>query len=196
MPKGFQGFQKGHPTFVSKETYKKISEKIKGEKHYLFGKHLSEETKKKLNEARKGQKHSEETKRKISEFSKKMWEKNPNLAEEQRKRMIGEKNPFYRKYHTEQSRKRMSNSHIGLQIREKNGNWKGDSVGYFGLHLWIRRKLGKPTKCEHCGKDNLSGKKIHWANISGKYKREISDWIRLCAKCHKEFHKQLKEFLI
>ena len=27
MPKGFQGFQKGHPSFISKETYKSIGEK-------------------------------------------------------------------------------------------------------------------------------------------------------------------------
>lgn len=30
-------------------------------------------------------------------------------------------------------------------------------------------------------------KKIHWANISRLYKRDLDDWMRLCAKCHKAY---------
>lgn len=30
MPIGIKGFQKGHPTFISEETYKKIAEKRRG----------------------------------------------------------------------------------------------------------------------------------------------------------------------
>jgi hypothetical protein len=67
-----------------------------------------------------------------------------------------------------------------------NNNWKGDDVGDSALHNWVERKLGKPNTCESCGKGGLSGRKIHWANKSGKYKRKISDWIRLCARCHGE----------
>lgn len=66
----------------------------------------------------------------------------------------------------------------------KNPSYKGDNVGYRGLHLWVEKKLGKPTTCRHCGKTGLAGKKIHWANISKKYKRELTDWIRLCVPCH------------
>jgi hypothetical protein len=25
-----------------------------------------------------------------------------------------------------------------------NGYWKGDNIGYSGLHVWIRRNLSKP----------------------------------------------------
>lgn len=67
--------------------------------------------------------------------------------------------------------------------------WKGDNVGYRGIHYWVEKHLGKPTKCEHCLKEGLFGKKIHWANISRKYKRDLTDWIRLCVKCHKIFDK-------
>jgi len=28
---------------------------------------------------------------------------------------------------------------------------------------------------------------MNWANLSGQYKRDISDWVELCAKCHKNF---------
>lgn len=73
--------------------------------------------------------------------------------------------------------------------QENNSIWKGDDVGYRGLHDWVRRQLGRPTKCEYCGKDNLTKHKIHWANKSHKYKRDVTDWIRLCAKCHKKEHK-------
>ena len=72
-----------------------------------------------------------------------------------------------------------------LNIGEKNYLWKGENVGYRVLHLWVNRHLGKPTQCEHCKKDGLTGRKIHWANKSGKYLRDLSDWLRLCVKCHK-----------
>lgn len=69
---------------------------------------------------------------------------------------------------------------------EKSPWWKGPSVGYRGLHIWVQQVLGKTNKCESCGKKG-TGHKMHWANISGQYLREISDWVRLCVKCHKDF---------
>lgn len=68
---------------------------------------------------------------------------------------------------------------------EKHPQWKGDEVSYVGLHMWIRRKLGKPNKCEHCKTEEE--RLYHWANISKEYKRELSDWIRLCVPCHKRY---------
>lgn len=73
---------------------------------------------------------------------------------------------------------------------EKNYLWKGEKVGYNGLHAWVRRQLGKPKKCEFCGKDRLTGRNIHWANIGHLYKRNLTDWIRLCKKCHKKYDKE------
>ena len=70
---------------------------------------------------------------------------------------------------------------------EKSILWKGDDVGYRALHRWVENKLGKPTTCEECNATNLSGHNIHWANKSGEYKREVSDWIRLCPLCHKKY---------
>lgn len=68
----------------------------------------------------------------------------------------------------------------------KNHKWKGNEVGYRSLHTWIERMLGKPNQCSCCGKVGY-GRQIHWSNVSGEYKRDISDWQRLCAKCHREF---------
>lgn len=64
-----------------------------------------------------------------------------------------------------------------------------EKIGYRGIHTWIILRLGKPKKCEHCKKDGLTGRKIHWANISHLYKRSEEDWIRLCAKCHGKYDK-------
>lgn len=67
---------------------------------------------------------------------------------------------------------------------EKSMFWKGDAVGYSGLHKWVYRQLGEPKKCEHCG--TRKGR-LEWANKSHKYKRILSDWMALCKKCHKEY---------
>ena len=69
---------------------------------------------------------------------------------------------------------------------EKNPNWKGDNVSYRGLHLWVESKLGKPKHCAIC--QNTDERKVyHWANVSKTYKRDLSDWIRLCVSCHSLF---------
>ena len=65
--------------------------------------------------------------------------------------------------------------------------WKGDKISYSGLHNWVRRLLGKPRHCAYCGSENKSEQSYHWANLSRSYKRELSDWVRLCGKCHKAF---------
>jgi len=72
---------------------------------------------------------------------------------------------------------------------ENNTEWKGDKVGYWGLHNWVRRHLGTPAICEFCGKAGLTGRQIHWANKSGKYKRDLNDWLRLCRQCHVKYDK-------
>lgn len=62
--------------------------------------------------------------------------------------------------------------------------------GYRGIHNWVERTLGKPKLCEHC--ETTTAKRYHWANISGKYLRDKSDWLRLCVSCHWLFdHKNM-----
>jgi len=73
---------------------------------------------------------------------------------------------------------------------ENNPNWKGEKVGYHALHSWLYNHLGKPSKCEHC--KSTTAKKFEWANISGKYERDLKDWTRLCTKCHIAFDKKTK----
>ena len=79
---------------------------------------------------------------------------------------------------SEESRKRISEGHKG----EKAYQWKGDSVGYENLHKWVRKQLGKPIKCVKC--NTKEAKRYVWANISGEYKRDLSDWQELCNSCN------------
>ena len=41
--------------------------------------------------------------------------------------------------------------------------------------------LGKPLICRNCGETE---KRIEWANKSREYKKDVTDWIELCNKCH------------
>jgi hypothetical protein len=74
---------------------------------------------------------------------------------------------------------------------ETNHKWQGDAVKYRPLHTWVERQLGKPEQCSFCGKKG-NGHRMHWANISGKYLRVVSDWMRLCPSCHKNYDKKRK----
>lgn len=118
--------------------------------------------------------------------------------------------------HTLESRKKLSLSHLGLHpiggflgkkhsaetiqkmrqsqkkrvLEGRHNLWKGNQVGYRALHAWLERVLGKANHCEECGLDKIpEGKKryFQWANISGRYKRNLVDWLQLCIKCHLEF---------
>lgn len=78
---------------------------------------------------------------------------------------------------------------IGNQKGEDHQAWKGDQITRSGLHAWLRRTFGKPSTCENCG--TIEAKRYDWANISGKYLRDINDFKRLCVKCHKKFDNHL-----
>ena len=70
--------------------------------------------------------------------------------------------------------------------------WKGLDASYQAKHIWIYKNLGQPHFCEDCGDKTLRHRQYHWASISGKYLRDLDDWRRLCAKCHKKFDKDKK----
>jgi len=75
----------------------------------------------------------------------------------------------------------------GENLGDANYKWKGDEVGYFALHTWISRKLGKAKKCATCG---TSSGRIEWANKSNEYRRNINDWISLCKKHHTQYDRE------
>jgi hypothetical protein len=78
--------------------------------------------------------------------------------------------------------KRSSYCRSCFQKGDRNHSWVGDKVGYFALHQWIRKYYGSPKKCDHCG--ITDAKHFEWANISKKYLRDRSNYIRLRSHCH------------
>lgn len=97
---------------------------------------------------------------------------------------------------TDQTRKKMSESGKRNKFTryllkgERHPQWKGENIDYRGLHKWVTYYLGKPEKCEHCGVDKKPSnykRYFEWANKSHEYKRELTDWIRLCKPCHAKY---------
>lgn len=84
-----------HTEETKKKVGKASSERLKGEKHFNYGKKLSKETKRKISNTLTGTKASEETKQKLSEMRK------------------GIKNSFYGKKHSNEARKKMSDAAKG-----------------------------------------------------------------------------------
>lgn len=70
--------------------------------------------------------------------------------------------------------------------------WKGEKVSYRGLHQWVRRNKGKPTRCTQCSLESKKPRVIQWANVDGKYRRHLDDFIALCCSCHKLRDRQLQ----
>lgn len=70
-----------------------------------------------------------------------------------------------------------------LMSGEKHFMWKGNKVGYSGIHMRIRSQKGPAKKCSECG----SAKKVQWANKSHTYKPDINDFFELCYSCHKKY---------
>lgn len=87
---------------------------------------------------------------------------------------------------SEEIKKNISEGRKGKMVGETHHSWTGDYPKYRTLHMWVQKWLGTPTECKLCGAVG-NGHKMHWANISKTYKRDITDWIRLCVKCHKNY---------
>lgn len=84
------------------------------------------------------------------------------------------------------TKSKISLSLTGRYRDETSPHWKGDKIGYSSLHRWIHKKFGSPNKCENCGFESPSNRKIHWARKTNTYSRERKNWIRLCVPCHKK----------
>lgn len=73
---------------------------------------------------------------------------------------------------------------VRTEFQPKEHRFKGCIKEYKYIHHAIGKKFGKPDTCELCNKTGLSGRKIHWANITGVYDDNRLNWKRLCVRCH------------
>ena len=72
-------------------------------------------------------------------------------------------------------------------FKPRRNLWETNVREYQAIHRWVKKELGQPSICEFCKKTDLIPIQYHWANKSRKYLKDISDWIRLCHKCHRNF---------
>lgn len=70
------------------------------------------------------------------------------------------------------------------EIGENARRWKGMEAGYTAKHMWIVKHYGKAAFCER--DKTHKAKRYEWANISGEYFRERSDYEPLCPSCHRK----------
>lgn len=86
----------------------------------------------------------------------------------------------HQRWHSKKFRKMVSEKCRYSKLEEKNPNWKGDKVGIYSLHEWIKNRFPKPKRCQKC----KLKPPIDLANISQEYKRDLLDWEWLCRRCH------------
>lgn len=157
---------------VSEETRKRISIALTGKKgHPAWNKGLSIRLNTGRTHFKKG--HVKTTEWREFMQGREPW--NKNLTKETSDRVAA----YSKKLKGKKRPERSGKNHFA---------WKGDEVGYFALHVWVVRNLGRPSGCEHCG--TTEKRKYEWANRSHEYKRDLTDWIRLCVPCHKAYDKK------
>jgi len=65
--------------------------------------------------------------------------------------------------------------------------YRGSANEYYARREWIYKQSGKPRECGKC--ETQHARKYGWVSISGKYIKDLSDWIRLCPGCAKKMGK-------
>ena len=73
------------------------------------------------------------------------------------------------------------------QFKSKPWTFKGTISECKALHHWVNKEKGKAYECLFSSIECRGG--YQWANKSGHYKKEISDYIPLCAKHHFDYDK-------
>jgi len=98
---------------------------------------------------------------------------------------------FQRGHNWRKDRAKLSRAIAARNTREagpRHPRWLGDQVDYKQLHKWVNRNRKRTGVCEECGAtppakaDGRAG--TDWANISGEYRRDLSDYRELCHPCN------------
>ena len=76
--------------------------------------------------------------------------------------------------------------HNGYNQRYKKiylNNHRQEIYDYNNIHHWIQRRKPKPDRCPMC--DNFfKPEELQLSNLSGKYLKDVRDFIFLCPACH------------
>lgn len=68
---------------------------------------------------------------------------------------------------------------------EDNHNWRGEDVGYHGMHIRVRKQRGKADHCERCGASDPA-LNYDWASLVDN-PRSVDDFAPMCRSCHRKF---------
>lgn len=64
---------------------------------------------------------------------------------------------------------------------------------YYALHRWVRKNKGIPQGCVLVRRNQGSCSNYYdWANIDGKYRRNLDDYVPMCRKHHFMHDRQFK----
>jgi hypothetical protein len=69
----------------------------------------------------------------------------------------------------------------------------GTTPEYKQLHYWVNKIKGKAYFCMFSSIDCRGG--YGWANVSGEYKKDTSDYISLCDKHHFEYDRNKRSIV-
>lgn len=106
--------------------------------------------------------------------------------EAEQNRLAALRSPEARKKMSDAKKGKTPSNFLEAQLKAWATNRK-ENLTYNGIHAWVRRNWGKANRCEMCGKNDLSGRKVHWANKDHKYSRNRSDWMQMCRPCHSAY---------
>ena len=177
MPEGLKGFQEGHPSFISPETYKKIGEKLSS-RVYLErrGKPPWNKDKKRLQIAwNKG--------KKMIGYDYSSCGKHPNSQKTQFKRGHTLWNhPNVIKTQIKKGMK-LKKGHDGLK-GEKNPKWKGGRMNWISEFI----KNRDDYKCKICGLRDPEIMEVDHIKSKADFpelKYSLDNLITICPNCHR-----------
>lgn len=138
----------------------------------LKGHSVSPETRRKIGNANRGRKLSPKDKERVTK-----------QLRELAKGKIGVARPQSVRDKIRKSKKGIATVGAG----EIHPLWRGDEVGYSGIHIWLKDNYGKASQCQNINCKSVS-KNYDWAKLRGvEYKRNRSNFIQLCKSCHRKY---------
>lgn len=70
-----------------------------------------------------------------------------------------------------------------------HSSWKGDNIGYEGIHRWLGVTFGKANRCEGANCKGISDNYQYALRKGMPYARKRENFLMLCVSCHSSYDK-------